>query len=139
MSIRFTAIAAWIPIGLIISWKKKTWKDTFNYLVYTCALSGILGILFCTLIDWYFYGFWTIPFLGSFHFNVLLGKKQNKHYFSRLSIFMYLICISSLHLFRARVTLWGPSMALVFIEWFTSDQWIIASIFLIWGVLDNSR
>lgn len=44
------------------------------HLFYTCAFFGLMGVLFSSILDWYFYGFWTVPFIGNFHFNVILGK-----------------------------------------------------------------
>lgn len=72
--IRFTALAAWIPIGLIICARRKSIKSSFYYLWHICILPGLAGVVLGCIIDRYFYGFWAIPFLGSFHFNALLGR-----------------------------------------------------------------
>ena len=74
--IRFTSIAAWIPMGLILCLKKSTWKGVMFHLIFTCAFPALCGILFSSIIDWYYYGFLTLPFVASFHFNVVLGKFQ---------------------------------------------------------------
>lgn len=70
-SVRFTALAAWIPLGVLLSLQR---KKPFQFLLNTCACWGLLGIGAALVLDRLFYGFWTIPFLGSFHFNVLLGN-----------------------------------------------------------------
>ena len=91
VAIRFTSLAAWIPIGLILSFRgisvgssKEANENTFQNGFYTvfnlCALYGAIGLLIACMIDWYFYDMIVIPFLGNFHFNVILG--------------MYFMCIS---------------------------------------------
>jgi len=72
--IRFTSIAAWIPIGLLCCARKTTFRGKVFTLFALCASFGLLGIIFGTALDRLFYGFWAIPFLGSFHFNVLQGN-----------------------------------------------------------------
>lgn len=72
--IRFTSIAAWIPIGLLCCSRKITFRGKVFTLFALCARFGLLGIVFGTALDRLFYGFWAIPFLGSFHFNVLEGN-----------------------------------------------------------------
>lgn len=72
--VRFTAIAAWIPIGIICSVRKKTTRERLGTLFGLCACFGFLGVLFGTLLDRIFYGFWAVPFLGSIHFNVIQGN-----------------------------------------------------------------
>jgi hypothetical protein len=71
--IRFTALAAWVPMGLIICARRKSLRSSFYYLWHLCILPGLAGVIFGCIVDRIFYGFWAIPFLGSFHFNVLLG------------------------------------------------------------------
>jgi phosphatidylinositol glycan class B len=87
VSIRFSSIAAWAPLGLITSLRlssapsirshglKETaleWNKCFKAWGF-CAFFGMLGLLLSCLVDRYYYGFWALPFLGNFHFNVLLG------------------------------------------------------------------
>jgi GPI mannosyltransferase 3 len=79
VAMRFSSIAAWVPMGILLSWKaaqhnSRSWMPALLVLIRTCALFGGLGIGIACVVDRYFYGFWTIPFLGSFHFNVLLGN-----------------------------------------------------------------
>lgn len=70
---RFTSLAAWIPLGIIIAIRT-------DYIVQTmfglCALYGAFGIGLGCIIDRIMYGFWAVPFLGSFHFNVMLGRSK---------------------------------------------------------------
>lgn len=72
--VRFTAVAAWIPIGIICSVRKKTTSERLGTLFGLCACFGFLGVLIGTLLDRIFYGFWAVPFLGSIHFNVIQGN-----------------------------------------------------------------
>ena len=85
VSVCFTSLAAWIPIGFIVSFCNfscgdvRTYREFFKNGLYhiwnLCAIYGALGMLIGCAIDWYFYGsFGAIPFLGNFHFNVILGK-----------------------------------------------------------------
>lgn len=84
VAIRFTSLAAWIPIGLILSFRdmyigsrKESNENAFRNGLYTvlnlCALYGGMGLLIACMIDWYFYDKIVIPFLGNIHFNVILG------------------------------------------------------------------
>lgn len=74
MAVRFTSLAAWIPIGILLALQRPRLVDRMYYLVMPCALFGLVGIGLSLIVDRYFYGFWTIPFLGSLHFNVVLGE-----------------------------------------------------------------
>jgi hypothetical protein len=71
--VRFTSLAAWIPIGLILVLGSTSKIRTLFGL---CAHCGLFGVLLGCCVDRWFYGFWAIPFLGNIHFNVLLGKSQ---------------------------------------------------------------
>jgi len=73
VSIRFTSLAAWIPLGIIISLRRVSTGEVWHYLWNLCAFYGALGLFIGCVIDWYFYGFGAVPFLGNFHFNVILG------------------------------------------------------------------
>lgn len=72
--VRFTSLAAWIPIGIIIVLRKNTTaKQKLATLFGLCAANGLLGVLLGCCVDRYFFGFWAVPFLGNFHFNAILG------------------------------------------------------------------
>lgn len=71
--IRFTALAAWIPIGMMVCFRRHFFTAKVYHFCNACFY-GAAGVLLGCVVDRYFYGFWAIPFLGSFHFNVLLGK-----------------------------------------------------------------
>jgi len=72
--VRFTAIAAWIPIGFVCSVRRRTVQESLAIFFGLCACFGFLGVLLGTVLDRFFYGFWAVPFLGSFHFNVMQGN-----------------------------------------------------------------
>ena len=72
--VRFTAIAAWIPIGIVCSVRRRTIQERLMTFFGLCACFGFLGILLGVVLDRFFYGFWAVPFLGSFHFNVMQGN-----------------------------------------------------------------
>jgi phosphatidylinositol glycan class B len=71
--VRFTSLAAWIPMGLIITLREKTTSEKFGTIFGLCATNGILGVVLGCIVDRWIYGFWAIPFLGNFHFNAILG------------------------------------------------------------------
>lgn len=79
VAVRFTSLAAWIPIGLIISYRNTTILNDFVHsLLSLCALYGGLGLLIGCVIDMYFYGsFGVVPFVGNFQFNVLQGTPRH--------------------------------------------------------------
>ena len=70
-SIRFTCLASFVPMGLILSLQR---RSTIKFLFGFCLIPGLLGLGTTLLIDRYMYGFWAIPILGNIHFNVILGK-----------------------------------------------------------------
>ena len=78
VSIRFTALAIYIPMGLLLALHRLDADDVsllsriYFVLLYPCAICGALGIGLGMVVDRYFYGFWTLPILGNFHFNVVL-------------------------------------------------------------------
>lgn len=77
VSIRFSSLTAYIPMGIILAWdndKNKTIKAALLYLFGICALPGFLGFASTLLLDKAMYGFWAIPVLGNFHFNVIQGN-----------------------------------------------------------------
>ena len=88
---RFTALAAWIPVGLIISFnsgkaigvsdaKQYSYKRMLSTLLGLCVPFGSIGVALGCCVDRWFYGFWAIPFLGNIHFNVLLGKERKDEF-----------------------------------------------------------
>ena len=70
VAIRFSAVAYWIPVGVIVCLRSKCVSRSFCLYF----LSGVAGIILSCVVDSALYGFIVIPFLGSFHFNVLLGE-----------------------------------------------------------------
>lgn len=73
-SIRFTSLAAFVPMGIILSVSgSKSLISTMNYLIGVCALFGLSGLAVTVALDRYMYGFPAVPFLGSIQFNVLEG------------------------------------------------------------------
>ena len=72
-AIRFTALAAFVPIGVILAGRSSTTTAGFlGYLLMRCAIPGLAGLAVAAAVDRFFFGFWTLPFLGNFHFNVIL-------------------------------------------------------------------
>ena len=81
VSIRFTCLTAYIPRGIILALdnnNNNNNNNTIAYLFGICALPGFLGFVSTLLLDKVMYGFWAIPVLGNFHFNVIQGKKRMK-------------------------------------------------------------
>jgi GPI mannosyltransferase 3 len=82
VSIRSTAIAAFVPMGILLALHQYSSSSSSSclagcysfalYLVFPCATFGLAGIVVAMCVDWYFFGFWTMPFLGNFHFNAVL-------------------------------------------------------------------
>jgi Alg9-like mannosyltransferase family len=74
VAVRFTSLTAWTPLGILLALQRPGLLQRLYYLVMPCALFGLVGIGLSLIVDRYFYGFWTIPFLGSLHFNVIQGE-----------------------------------------------------------------
>ena len=74
LSIRGTAVAAYIPMGILLAWQEGSWMRRIAYLFNICALYGLFGISVAFLVDHWFFGFPTLPFLGNFYFNVILDR-----------------------------------------------------------------
>lgn len=74
VSTRFTSLAAWIPLGIATSMRRRSTRSRLYYIFRLCIICGAAGVGLGCLLDRYFYGFWAVPFLGSFHFNVILGN-----------------------------------------------------------------
>ena len=73
VSLRFTSVAAFVPMGLILASRRQSVASKMGYLFVPCAVFGVLGIAAALMVDREFFGFWTLPFLGNFHFNVILN------------------------------------------------------------------
>lgn len=72
--VRFTSLTAWVPIGVIIVLRENTTaKEKLGTLFGLCAANGLFGVVLGCCVDRWIYGFWAVPFLGNFHFNVILG------------------------------------------------------------------
>lgn len=74
VSIRFTCLTAYIPMGIILSLHTKTTKTAISYLFRVCALAGMLGFVCTVVLDRAMFRVWAIPVLGNFHFNVIQGN-----------------------------------------------------------------
>lgn len=79
--VRFTSLAAWIPIGCIVAYRKASssqqpsfYRSVVGTLFGLCGLYGLMGVVLGCAVDRTFYGFWAVPSLGNFHFNVVLGN-----------------------------------------------------------------
>jgi GPI mannosyltransferase 3 len=79
-SIRFTSLAAFVPMGIILSVSgSRSLISTMIYLLIVCAISGFVGVALTLVLDRHMYGFPAVPFLGNIQFNVVEGE------FGRLS------------------------------------------------------
>lgn len=74
VAVRFTSLAAFVPVGVLLALQKQVLNQLITFLAIPCALYGLVGIAMSLLVDRYFYGFWAVPFLGSLHFNIILGE-----------------------------------------------------------------
>ena len=73
-SIRFTSLAAYIPMGIVLALQESGPVLAFcGYILSVCAIPGLCGLLVTLLVDRYIYGFHVVPLLGNIHFNVILG------------------------------------------------------------------
>ncbi len=116
---RFTSLAAWIPIGLILV-LRSTGNSKIRILLGLCTPFGLLGVLFGCCIDRWFYGFWAIPFLGNIHFNVLLGESRRRVFFSPFVVHSdvhHIIMTSSRR--RSWIALWNTPLFVVCIRWYS--------------------
>lgn len=113
--VRFTSLAAWIPMGIIISIRSgidvsilsnESSTKLYNHtkvcgtLIKLCAAFGLLGVLIGCCVDRWAYGFWAVPFLGNFHFNVMLGEFSVRNFsLTFVSLIQQLTSLSQLWLF----------------------------------------
>lgn len=72
VAMRFTSVASFVPLGLLLTIEQKP-RRKLPFLLGICTPFALLGVFVSAVVDRWFYGFWTIPFLGSFHFNAILG------------------------------------------------------------------
>jgi len=73
VAIRFTSVAAFVPMGILLALQQRpSLLGKIGYLFVPCALFGLCGVVLAMVVDYLFFGFWTMPFLGNFHFNVVL-------------------------------------------------------------------
>jgi GPI mannosyltransferase 3 len=73
VAIRFTSIASFVPLGLLLTLEQKPHRKLL-FLLAICVPFGLLGILTAAVVDRWFYGFWTFTFLANIHFNAVLGR-----------------------------------------------------------------
>jgi GPI mannosyltransferase 3 len=90
-AIRFTSLAAFVPMGALLARQHASsqrqdpapkrvaarlqWLTAFaTYLLWPCAFFGVAGIATSVVLDRLMYGFWTVPFWGLIHFNVVLNN-----------------------------------------------------------------
>lgn len=73
--IRFTSLAAFVPMGIMLSQLRSIWSlgSSLNYLICICAAYGMAGVAISLALDYSFYEFLAVPFLGNIQFNVLEG------------------------------------------------------------------
>ena len=115
LSIRFTSLTAYIPMGVILARERKTAKAAIAFLLGICALPGLLGFVLTLFLDKAMFGFWAIPVLGNFHFNVIQGEKKPSVLFFQFSASF--ICMVELKYntdnYRQWQSLWNTSVSLV--------------------------
>ncbi|GKZ01238.1 hypothetical protein MPSEU_001074800 [Mayamaea pseudoterrestris] len=75
-AIRFTSVTSFLMAGVLLANRQTTLLRQLGYIIFPCGLFGALGIGIAMLVDRLFYEFWTVPFIGNIHFNVLLGNSS---------------------------------------------------------------
>ena len=73
VSLRFSAISFWIPVGLLFCYQSES--RVFHFVI--SLMSAVLGLITSLVVEWIMYPdtfTFVFPSLGSFHFNVLLGR-----------------------------------------------------------------
>ena len=74
-SIRFTSLAAFVPLGIILSVSgSRSLISAMVYLGVVCAIPGFVGVAVTLVLDRHMYGFSAVPFLGNIQFNVVEGQ-----------------------------------------------------------------
>ena len=74
VSIRGTAVTAFLPFGLMLSLRQPTLYKKFEYVLLVCALPAVTGLILSICIDRFYFGFWAVPMLGNLHFNLVENK-----------------------------------------------------------------
>lgn len=74
VALRFTTIAAFVPMGILLALRCRSTLSKLGYLILPCAVFGLAGLALAMAVDRRFFGLWTVPFLGNFHFNVILDR-----------------------------------------------------------------
>jgi phosphatidylinositol glycan class B len=74
VALRATSVAAFVPLGVLLALRQRSIFSKFCYIMSPCATFGIAGLAIAMTVDSYFFGFWTLPFLGNFHFNMILDR-----------------------------------------------------------------
>ena len=147
--VRFTSLAAWVPIGLIIAHRNgksgrssvgKTEEYHYGHMLSTlfglCGAYGLIGVIFGCCIDCWFYGFWAVPFLGNIHFNVLLGK------FPDAELTQFVLILNFTHMFvsctsqRPWISLRNSPILVVCVCGHSGHLWNRATIFSVgdWSI-----
>ena len=121
-AIRFTSLAAYVPMGVTLALQRSSFLGTVRFLLFNCAICGILGISLTMVIDRALYGFWCIPFLGNFHFNVMLGRLTfvNKPFGGHnagIDVFRRLQLISLRSIYRQWKFVRDTPLPLVLLRW----------------------
>jgi len=81
VSIRFSSLASWLPIGVFFVIRRNSMNEKpldalyfFRQILSPCALYGMIGLVISSFVDRLIYGFWIMPVLGAFSFNILEGN-----------------------------------------------------------------
>jgi phosphatidylinositol glycan class B len=74
VALRFTSLAAFVPMGILLALRSRSTCTKLGYVMSPCATFGIAGLAIAMAVDRYFFGFWTLPLLGNFHFNLILDR-----------------------------------------------------------------
>lgn len=149
MCVRFTSLAAWIPIGLFIAFRSEkatdstdTKKNSYHRMMSTlfgcCVPFGFVGVALGCCIDRWFYGFWAVPFLGNIHFNVVLGKKLNRAIGCIHSIVIVIVVVVLFCRLRTWITLWNTSLLMVCIRRYSCHLWNSAALISL-GYFNNQQ
>jgi phosphatidylinositol glycan class B len=73
VAIRFSSLALWVPLGILWSIHSSHKSQFIRHLLSPCALYGLVGLVLSLLVDRLCFGYWVLPFLGNFYFNVVEG------------------------------------------------------------------
>jgi Alg9-like mannosyltransferase family len=90
VAIRITAVASFVPLGVLlaVSFAYSNGTSTSSnavvptvtrmyrfvtYLIYPCAVYGLLGLVIASGTDYYYNGYYSIPILSNLYFNVIMN------------------------------------------------------------------